>query len=112
MDDAVKYMLRVHDVAVVEIAVETLLREDLNVDFKEGFEKKAVTIGIEQRDGEMSIADAHAAGRVPPIQISRGMHTVLIKEAARAALGDGYSSFENPDDRKVGNLPLQTRRGS
>ncbi|KZP06174.1 hypothetical protein FIBSPDRAFT_966682 [Athelia psychrophila] len=101
MDDAVKYLLRVHDVAILNIALETLLMEDLHVDFKEGSEKKAVTIGIEQRHCR------YARGKTSPIQISWGSYTVLVKEAARAAMGDGDSLFENPDDRKASNLPLQ-----
>lgn len=104
MDEAVKYLLRVHDVAIVDIAVGALLKNDVNVDFRREFERQAVFLTIEQRENEETMADAHAAGHTPTIKITEDVCTVLIEEMATQLLGKDCQSFENPDDRKVCRL--------
>jgi hypothetical protein len=97
-DIAVQDLLQFHDVAVVEIAVMALLKEDIEVDFRQDLEKKAVVLTVEPRDTDEDITSAVAEGRIPPYKISKEVSVVLIELEARNR-GLGHPFFENPIDR-------------
>ncbi|KAF7976793.1 hypothetical protein HWV62_5642 [Athelia sp. TMB] len=101
MDAAVKYLLRVHDTNLVEIAHGALLNDDKSADVYQEFERKAISIGVEHWEGEESFDAAHAACHLPPAKISRDVYTVGLAELAREKLGEGHVCFEHPQDRKV-----------
>ena len=81
------------------------MKEDVDVDFRRELDRKAVVLSVEQLEDEEDMAVAHAAGRLPPFQISREAHTVLIDEEAQKR-GLPFPFFENPVDRKVSMFSL------
>lgn len=105
MDAAVKYILQLHDSAMVDIGTLALMREDPFVDLKSALEECAVVVMVQQtkREEFEEMEVAHQAGRIPPFELSRRPEDVVV-----APLGDlcqaldlGRSSFENPVDRQV-----------
>lgn len=101
MDAAVKYLLRSHDTAVVDMVVRALIKENVNVNFVQGLDRKAVELNIEQLEGKEDMNIAHAAGRTPPFKVSRLNVRVVLqkKEAERRSLGRPF--LEDPIHLKV-----------
>lgn len=90
---------------MVDIGILAILRDDPFVDLKSALEDRAVLVKVQQtrRTEWESMEDAHAAGRIPPIELSTKKEDVVV-----APLGDlcralelGRSTFENPVDFQV-----------
>jgi hypothetical protein len=82
------------------VAISALLKEDIDVDFRQAFDTKAVVLSVEQRQGKEDMAVAHAAGRTPPFIISRDVSVLSLEDEARKR-GSLYPFFEDPIDREV-----------
>lgn len=101
MDASVKYLLRHHDAALVEIAVGAILREDKSANIKRELERVAVVLVVEQRDGWEDMEVSHAAGRIPPFQMSRKDVAVVPLKDIAAQYGKTDPYFEDSVERKA-----------
>lgn len=90
---------------MVDIGTLAILRDDPFVDLKSALEDRAVLVKVQQtrRTEWESMEDAHAAGRIPPFELSTKKEDIVV-----APLGDlcralelGRDTFENPVDLQV-----------
>ncbi|KAJ6470951.1 hypothetical protein C8R45DRAFT_1014962 [Mycena sanguinolenta] len=92
--------MQAHDASAVQFLPAALMKAQPDCDLVAELEKTAVVITLEQAVGEEAMADAVAAGRIPPYTISANMALISLAEEAKRR-GHPNPFFEHPLDRQM-----------
>lgn len=106
MDLATQRSLQFHDTAIVEVAVMALLKENINVDFREELDKKVVVLTVEPLDKPGRIFLRRSCRSSDQEKIALGSYSVLVwREGSykkhSGYLGDARKAKDNGESPKL-----------